>query len=90
MICRKLKSDLQSPGQEKRQPVFTREMGKLLGASLLILWLRADCELWVGGMRIVEKLPGMLQGWEMTSLGSFVLFCLWLKMASCGDFKNKI
>lgn len=74
MICRKLKSDLQSPGQEKSQPVLTREMGKVLWASLLILWLQTDCELWVGGLRTVEKLQGTLQGWEMTSLGSFVLF----------------
>ena len=40
---------------ERTTRVFAGEMSKLLGASLLILWLQSDCELWEGGLNIVEE-----------------------------------
>lgn len=64
MKRRKLKSHLWLLGQERRQPESTGEMGKLLGVSLLILWLQPDCEFWVGGLNTVENLKEALQGWE--------------------------
>lgn len=92
MKCRKLKSDLWLLGQKRRQPESMVEMDKLLGASLLILWLQPDCEFWAGGLNIVENFHEAPQGWEMGSLGSCVLVCIvfWLVMFFCGDLENKI
>lgn len=70
MKCRKLKSDLWLLGQKRRQPESMVEMDKLLGASLLILWLQPDCEFWAGGLNIVENFheapqAGRWDHWEV-------------------------